>query len=342
MLLSVIDFSVEYRGLEGVNRAVSDVSLDVPRGGIVGLVGESGSGKSTLALAILGVTRARGHITAGRVMFEGRELLGLTDSEWRAYRGARIGLITQNPRGALNPVQRVGEQIADYYQAHKGGSASAATARALELLDLVGINDPVRRMQAFPHELSGGMAQRVLIAMALSCSPDLLIADEPTSALDVTIQAQVLDDIKRSVENIGSALLLITQDLGIVANYCDRVYLMHAGEIAEEAPVESFFEQAAHPATIALLAAQGMHYDHETVRLRGLSVDTRRLPPGCWLERRCPFATSEAGCNTVHPSLALLHTTHRVRCHRANEVPVLARAVAVPNEQVVDDASAHA
>ena len=323
-MLFVRDLSVEYAEVGRTTYAVSSVSLDVPGGSVVGLVGESGSGKSTLALAILGLTRERGRIVAGEVEFDGADLLGLSDGGWRAVRGGQIGLVPQNPRGALDPVERVGTQIEQYYLAHREATTEEARARALELLTLVGINDPERRPPAFPHELSGGMAQRVLIAMALSCSPKLLIADEPTSGLDVTIQAEVLDDMRRSVEAVGSSLLVITQDLGIVANYCDRVYIMHAGEIAEEAPVERFFENATHPATVALLAAQGQHYEHERVRLRGLPVDTRNLPSGCYLHRRCQFADQAAGCYDTRPPLTDVLPEHRVRCHRFEEIPDLA------------------
>ena len=186
-MLSVRDLTVEYTEVGRTNHAVSEVSLEVPGGSVAGLVGESGSGKSTLALAILGLTREGGRIAGGSVEFEDTELLELSDDGWRAVRGGQIGLVPQNPRGALDPVERIGTQIEHYYRAHRDATSGEARARALELLTLVGINDPERRLRAFPHELSGGMAQRVLIAMALSCSPKLLIADEPTSGLDVTI-----------------------------------------------------------------------------------------------------------------------------------------------------------
>jgi len=325
-LLAIENLFVEYPELGRVNCAVRDASLEIEPGEIIGLVGESGSGKSTLALAILGITRGVGRISSGSVVFDGQELLGLSDDEWRRVRGSKIGIVTQNPRGALNPIERIGPQIQNYYRHHRGVTEKEARAKALEQLELVGINDPERRLEAFPHELSGGMAQRVLIALALSCSPQLLIADEPTSGLDVTIQAQVLDDIRRSVEAVGSGLLVITQDLGIVASYCDRVYLMHAGEIAEVAPVHSFFKHSAFPGTIALLAAQGQRFDHERVRLSGLPVDTRALPDGCSLHRRCPFASDEAGCYTVVPALEAVADDHLVRCHRAGEIEGLALA----------------
>ena len=323
-LLDVRDLSVEYAGVGPLNRAVTDVSFEVPAGEVVGIVGESGSGKSTVTLAVLGLTRRGGRITGGSVRFDGEELLGLSEGRWRRIRGERIGLVTQNPRGALSPVQQVGEQIQAAYLAHRDVSRAQARSRALELLDLVGINDPERRLRAFPHELSGGMAQRVLIAMSLTCEPDLLIADEPTSALDVTVQAQLLDDLRRAAAEAGSSLLLVTQDLGIVANYCDRVYLMHAGEVLEQSSTERFFADQANPATAALLAAQRTVISPE-LKLRGFPVDGRRLPDGCRLHPRCPFASEQAGCMTVHPELREVAPGHLTRCHRAEHVSATAR-----------------
>jgi oligopeptide/dipeptide ABC transporter ATP-binding protein len=183
----------------------------------------------------------------------------------------------------------------------------------------VGINDPVRRLEAYPEELSGGMAQRVLIAMALACSPKLLIADEPTSGLDVTVQAQILEDLAGSVAAVGSGLLLVTQDLSVVANYCDHTYYLYAGEVAEHAPTDRFFAQPSHPGAVALLAVQRRD-SWERFRLRSLPVDGRRLPPGCFTHPRCPFARAEDGCMTVHPELRALGPGHEVRCHRAEVV----------------------
>ncbi|MCY4085863.1 MAG: ABC transporter ATP-binding protein [Actinomycetia bacterium] len=338
MLLSVRGLSVEYRQVGSANRTVTGASLEVPAGEVVGLVGESGCGKSTLALAVLGMTRRSGQIVGGSVEFEGQKLFdvsqgsSLTEDEWRAYRGREIGLVVQHPRGAFNPVKRIGEQIDRHYQVHSGASSGEARRRTLELLEQVGINDPQRRVNSFPHELSGGMAQRALIAMALSPSPKLLIADEATTALDVTIQEQILDllDELRRTHKLG--MIVVSHDMGVVANYCDRVYLMNAGEVVEHAPVERFFEEVAHPAAIALLAAQGVGHDHRAVRLRGLPVDTRRVPPGCRLHLRCPFASSDAGCSTVHPELSNFHDGHQVRCHRAADVTALAQAARPPAE----------
>lgn len=325
-LLEVTDLTVQYAGLGAVNCAVNGISFAVRPGEVVGLVGESGSGKSTATLAVLGLTRHGGRITQGSVRFEGDELLTMREKQLRQIRGGRIGLVTQNPRGALSPVQQVGDQIRAAFQAHREASDREARERALELLRMVGINDPERRLQAFPHELSGGMAQRVLIAMALSCEPALVLADEPTSGLDVTVQAQVLDDLRSAAAEAGSSVLLVTQDLGIVANYCDRVYLIHAGEVLEEAVTERFFLEPASPATLALLAAQ-RGLATEDLKLRGFPIDGRRLPDGCWLHPRCPFADAEAGCMDRHPALQEMEPGHLTRCHRARAVHAAGRRV---------------
>jgi oligopeptide/dipeptide ABC transporter ATP-binding protein len=319
MLLRVEGLSVEYGSAGQVARAVNDISLGVDAGEVIALVGESGSGKTTAALATLGLTRPGGTIVGGRVEFDGKSLLDASEKELRTIRGAQIGLITQSPRASLNPVMRVGDQVRAVIQAHTDAGDDAARARVIELLGVVGINDPGRRYAAFPHELSGGMAQRVLIAMALSAGPKLLIADEPTSGLDVTIQAQVLDDLRGAVTTVGSSLVLITQDLGIVANYCDRLYLLHAGEIVELATTVEFFDEPLHPAGAALLATQ-RRTAQDVFALRGLPVDARALPAGCWLQPRCPFAEAEAGCATEHPPLYDVGGSRRSRCHRHQAV----------------------
>ena len=327
VLLDVQNMSIEYRSVGSQNKAVNDVTFSIRKGEVVGIVGESGSGKSSAVLGILGLTRRTGTITSGKVTFEGRELYsasangmqGISDEDWRSVRGSKVGLVTQNPRGALNPVMRLGEQLMTMYQSHREATEEQARARAIELLEIVGINDPVRRLRAFPHELSGGMAQRVLIAMALACSPKLLMADEPTSGLDVTVQAQVLDDLRHAVDEVGSSLLIVTQNLSIVANYCDRVYMMHAGEIVEESPTLRFFEEPAYPASAALLAAQKGIAD-PALQLRGFPVDGRRLPQGCYLSPRCPHAKAEDGCMSVHPGFVEVAPGHLSRCHRTAAV----------------------
>lgn len=245
-LLRVRGLEVSYPVPGGSVRPVAGVDFEIRGREVVGLVGDAGSGKSTVALALLGLARPPGRITAGEVMFEGRDLLKLAEHELRAIRGRDIGVIVQNPRAALNPMLRVGTQIANVYRAHNSATPAEARRQAVEMLRLVGINDPERRVDSFAHELSGGMAQRALIAMALSSRPKLLIADEPTSGLDVTIQAQFLDEMWRTVQETGSAMLLVTQDLGIIANYCDRVLVLHDGRIVEDAAVRDFFADPRH------------------------------------------------------------------------------------------------
>jgi len=246
-ILTVRDLAVGYPVAGRMLCPVKGVSFTLHEREVVGLVGDAGSGKSTTALALLGLARAPGRIMGGSVEFGGRDLLKLPDEQIRAIRGRDIGIIVQNPRAALNPMLRIGRQIGNAYQAHNPASHKAARRQAIEMLRMVGINDPERRVDSFAHELSGGMAQRALIAMALSSKPKLLIADEPTSGLDVTIQAQFLDEMWRSVQASGSAILLVTQELGVIANYCDRVLVLHDGMIVEDAPVRDFFAAPRHP-----------------------------------------------------------------------------------------------
>ncbi len=246
-ILSVHDLRVGYEVPGALVTPVQSVSFDIRPREVVGLIGDAGSGKSTTALALMGLARAPGKILGGKVMFGGQDLLALPDNEIRKIRGRDIGIIVQNPRSALNPMLRVGRQIGYAYQAHNKANATEARAHAIEMLRLVGINDPERRVEALAQELSGGMAQRALIAMALSSHPRLLIADEPTSGLDVTIQAQLLDEMWSTVQKTGSAMLLVTQELGVIANYCDRVLVLHQGRIVEDAPVAQFFSAPQHP-----------------------------------------------------------------------------------------------
>ena len=246
-LLRVQGLSVGYDTPGGLVHPVRALTFSIAAREVVGLVGDAGSGKSTAALALLGLVRAPGRILGGSVTFGGQDLLTLPDADIRAIRGRDIGIIVQNPRAALNPMLKVGRQIGFAFGAHNQASARQTRAQAVELLRMVGINDPERRAGAYAHELSGGMAQRALIAMALSSKPRLLIADEPTSGLDVTIQAQFLDEMWQTVQSTGSAILLVTQELGVIANYCDRVLVLHDGTIVEDAPVRQFFAAPQHP-----------------------------------------------------------------------------------------------
>jgi oligopeptide/dipeptide ABC transporter ATP-binding protein len=316
MLFEARQISVEYTSLGLVNRAVNNVDVDLGRGEVLGVVGESGCGKSTLALALLGLTRPGAKITSGSIKLDDVELLAGSQDMWKSTRGAKIGLVTQNPRASLNPTMRIGRQISTVYQAHTQANAKQARAATIAALQLVGMNDPERRYDAYPHELSGGMAQRALIAMATVTKPTVVIADEPTSRLDVTIQAQILDDLVRAVGEVGSALVLITQDLGVVANYADRVYVLHAGEVVEVADTTSFFDMPTHPTSISLLASE-LGTEDGASKLIGLPVDGRHLPEvGCWLQGRCPYADERSGCLADHPGLSEVGAGHLARCHR--------------------------
>ena len=246
-ILSVQGLRVGYDVPGQLVTPVEDVSFDIRPHEVVGLVGDAGSGKSTTALALMGLARPPGRILGGQVVFEERDLLTRSDAEMRAIRGRDIGIIVQNPRAALNPLLRIGRQIGTAYRAHNAATKAEAHAQAVDMLRLVGINDPERRVEAYAHELSGGMAQRALIAMALASKPRLLIADEPTSGLDVTIQAQFLDEMWHTVQKTGSAMLLVTQELGVIANFCDRVLVLHRGRIVENTPVRRFFVDPQHP-----------------------------------------------------------------------------------------------
>lgn len=274
---------------------VRGVDLAVARGEFVGLVGESGSGKSLTALAILGLVPPPGEVVAGKILLDGRDLGGLAEHEMRAVRGGRIGFVFQEPMAALNPVLSLETQICEAVRAHrKSGArvgAGAARARALELLELLAIPDPVRRLREFPHQLSGGQRQRAMLAIALAAGPELLIADEPTAALDVTLQAQVLELLARLRRELDLAILLITHDLAVVAESCDRVLVMYAGEIVEQASAEQLFAQPAHPYARALLAAipvLGRPAPRgEMPTIPGQVPAADRLPPGCVFEPRC-------------------------------------------------------
>jgi oligopeptide/dipeptide ABC transporter ATP-binding protein len=252
-IVSAEHLNIVYPARHGEVTALKDFSLAIAPGEIVGLIGEGGCGKSTAALAMLGLLRPPARAVAGRVMLGGQDLLRLPHEALRALRGREVGLIVQNPRAALNPMLPIGWQIATVFRAHSDATAEAARQHAVAMLRMVGINDPERRAAAYPHEISGGMAQRVLIAMALSSKPKLLVADEPTSGLDVTIQAQFLDQLWHATRAVGSAVLLVTQDLGIIANYCDRVLVMQAGAVVEEAPAARFFAGPAHDYSRSIL-----------------------------------------------------------------------------------------
>lgn len=277
----------------GIVRAVTDVSLTVGRGEIVGIVGESGCGKSMTAMSIMGlIPSPPAHITEGRILLDGMELRGISNRAFQKIRGLRIAMIFQDPMTYLNPVLTIGTQIDEMLKEHTSLNAAERRARVLELLGRVKIPDPARIAASYPHQLSGGMRQRILIATAISCNPDLIIADEPTTALDVTVQAQVLELLKEIIRDMGSSLILITHDLGVVAETCDRVYVMYAGRIIEEAPVEQLFDTPQHPYTQGLLASI-LRVDRSVDDLFALDGTVPNLinpPSGCAFHDRCAFA----------------------------------------------------
>jgi oligopeptide/dipeptide ABC transporter ATP-binding protein len=331
-LLSVRDLSVSMRGGAGPVPVVQDVALDLPPGGALGLVGESGSGKTTTLRAILRLLPAAARITAGQVMFGGQDLAGASERELRGIRGGQIGVIWQDPLACLDPVMRVGEQIAEAVRAHQPVSKDAARVRALELMRQVELPDVSQTCRRYPHELSGGQRQRVVIATAIAASPRLLLADEPTTALDVTVQDQVLSLLARLREELGLALLLVTHDLAVVAQTCDRVAVMYAGRIAETGPTESVFGAPRHHYTRGLLRA-APSLDSLGVLPRGIpgTPAASAVGAGCAFAPRCPQA--DQVCLTDTPVLSGAGG-HLAACHHPvpRAGPPATRAAAVPPE----------
>ncbi|HET9851346.1 MAG TPA: ABC transporter ATP-binding protein [Candidatus Limnocylindrales bacterium] len=317
-LLDVRGLATSFRTSEGVVRAVTGVDFTVRRGEILGLVGESGCGKSVTSLSIMRLIKPPGRIDSGEVIFDGRDLLRLSDREMREVRGNRISMIFQQPTSALNPVLDIGFQVGEVLETHRGMKRKAARARALELLRMVGIADPERRLKAFPHETSGGMAQRVMIAMALACEPELLIADEPTTALDVTIQAQILDLMRRLQQETGTAIILITHDLGVVAEMADRVAVMYAGEVVEQSDTATLFRDPRHPYTKGLIASIPVlgELRESLAVIPGNVPNLIDLPPACRFVPRCVSRIEESvlHCTELHPSLLPAASNHDVRC----------------------------
>jgi oligopeptide/dipeptide ABC transporter ATP-binding protein len=316
-LLAIKGLRTWFHTRAGIARAVNDVSLRIQPGETVALVGESGCGKSVTAYSILRLISRPGRIEAGEILFKGTNLLKLDDKSIRAIRGNRIAMIFQEPLSAFNPVQTIGTQIVEAIRLHRRTSRHAAERRAVELLAQVGIPSPAERIHEFPHRLSGGMRQRAMIALALSCEPDLLIADEPTTALDVTIQAQILHLLKTLQAENGMGLLLITHDLGVVAETADRATVMYAGRVVEEGPVSTLFTRPAHPYTAGLLAAvsiddlpPGAHLPE----IRGAVPSLLGESAACAFANRCPRATHEAGCFENTPVCAHMTDWHRVAC----------------------------
>jgi oligopeptide/dipeptide ABC transporter ATP-binding protein len=314
-LLSIRGLRVDFETDAGAVPAVRGVDLDVGVGETVALVGESGCGKSVTAMAVMRLITGR--ISAGSIRFQGRELHSLAEAEMRQIRGAQVGMIFQEPMTSLNPVFTIGKQIEEVLVLHQKLAPRSARAQALELLMRVGIPSPERRIAQYPHELSGGMKQRVMIAMAIACRPKLLIADEPTTALDVTIQAQIMDLLRSLKQEFGMAVLLITHDLGVVAHFAERVAVMYAGKIVEQGQVRDIFKRAAHPYTQALLAAlpDPLNPAKRLEAIPGRVPSPRMLPPGCAFCARCKFAFEP--CPSELPELfeiAAGRPGHRAAC----------------------------
>lgn len=304
---------------KGEIKAVDDVSLDVPEGQITGIVGESGCGKSMTARSVLRLLKYPGKCIGGEILFGGRDLTKLTEKEMAKVRGGEISMIFQEPMTSLNPVVRVGKQVEEALRLHRHISAREARAQAVAMLDAVGIAEAEKRARCYPHELSGGMRQRVMIAMAMICKPKLLIADEPTTALDVTVQAQILNLMKRLRDN-GTSILLISHDLGVVAQVCDIVYVMYAGRIVEQAEVCELFDHAAHPYTRGLLGAvSSLGSGAATLEtIPGVVPNLLHLPAGCAFSLRCGECRED--CAAHLPALRECAPGHSVRCHRIGEV----------------------
>ena len=322
-LLEVKDLHTEFRTGAGLVRAVDGISYTVEPGETVAIVGESGSGKSVSALSVLRlIPDPPGRITGGEIRFGGRDILQLSDAEMREVRGGEIGMVFQEPMTSLNPVLTIGRQITENLEQHRGMNPDASHRRAIELLGLVGIADAERRLRQYPHQLSGGMRQRVMIAMALACDPKLIIADEPTTALDVTIQAQILELMKELTRRLNVALIIITHNLGVVARYANRVNVMYAGRLVESGPAADVYHNPRHPYTIALLRSVPRLDRPRQERLdpvEGKPPDLTRLDGGCAFGPRCRFAVDT--CAAAQPPLEPAGVTgHLAACFRSREV----------------------
>ena len=314
MLLSVKNLSTEFPVKKGIVRAVEDVSFDVDQGEILAIVGESGSGKSVTSLSIMGLLAEPGHVAGGSLEFEGKDLATLSEKQYRELRGNDMAMIFQEPMTSLNPVYRVGNQIVEAIRTHEKVSKAEAKDRAVDLLRKVGIPSPEARINDYPHQMSGGMRQRVMIAMALACTPKLLIADEPTPALDVPSQAQILDLLRRLRDDTGMAVLLITHDLGVVSETADRVVVMYCGQVVEEAEVRTLFDHPMHPYTLGLLKSIPRLEDDDSKRLymiKGMVPNPLEMPPGCHFSDRCDSCMDI--CRTKVPELVDVDG-HKVRC----------------------------
>jgi oligopeptide transport system ATP-binding protein len=315
-LLQVKDLRTHFYTEEGLVKAVDGVSYDVQEGETLALVGESGCGKSISALSLLKlIPIPPGRIVSGEVFFEGEDLMKLSEDEIRKIRGNRISMVFQEPMTSLNPVLTIGKQMTEALELHLRLKSDAATARAIQLLEMVGVAEAERRITDYPHQFSGGMRQRVMIAMAMACNPKLLIADEPTTALDVTIQAQVLEVMARLSREFGTAVIIITHNLGVVARYADRVNVMYAGRIIEMSTASAVYADPRHPYTLGLLKSVprlDQVTDEKLVPIEGLPPDLGHLPPGCAFYARCTFRIDK--CREEYPPFALVADNHYAAC----------------------------
>jgi peptide/nickel transport system ATP-binding protein len=316
-LLEVKDLKTSFFTARGEVRAVDGVSFSVAPGKLTGIVGESGSGKTVSVLSIMRLLPASGRVVGGSITLDGSDLLRLSEPEMRAIRGARIAMIFQEPMTSLNPVFTVGSQIGESIRLHQRTTRAETRNRTIEALQMVGIADPERRIRDYPHQMSGGMRQRVMIAMALACNPKLLIADEPTTALDVTVQAQILDLMRALRDETGAAIMLITHDLGVIAELAQDVIVMYAGKVVERAEVAALFADPQHPYTVGLLGSiPKLHADQPRLAtIEGMVPNPLDMPPGCRFNPRCPFAIDK--CRASEPPLAEVKPGHFSACWRA-------------------------
>jgi oligopeptide/dipeptide ABC transporter ATP-binding protein len=330
ILLDVVDLQTQFVTRGGVVRAVDGVSWDVAEGETVALVGESGCGKSVSALSIMRlVAPPAGQIVGGRIMFKGRDLLGLDEEQMRRVRGREIAMIFQEPMTSLNPVLTIGRQLTEGLETHLALSQPAARSRAIELMGMVGIPDPARRLGQYPHQFSGGMRQRMMIAMALACEPSLVLADEPTTALDVTIQAQILELMRSLARRLGVAMLMITHNLGVVARYADRVNVMYAGKIIERGTARELYSNPRHPYTLGLLRSVPRLDEPRRARLdpiEGQPPDLARLPAGCAFAPRCGFRIERCLVD-VPPLRPIGQAGHVSACWEAERVTAMKEPV---------------
>lgn len=317
-LLEVKDLRVSFFTPAGEVKAVGGISYDLNYGEVMGVVGESGSGKSQEAYAIMGLLQSPGKVIGGSITFEGTDVLALSKAEMTQFRGNKVAMIFQNPMTCLNPVYTIGNQLMEALKAHdKTISNEDAKKRAMEMMEMVGINNVEKRMKQYPHEFSGGMRQRVMIAMGLICHPQLLIADEPTTALDVTIQAQILDLMRKMREQYQMSLILITHDLGVIASMCTRIIVMYGGLIVEEGDVRDIFYHTAHPYTKGLLGSVPKADGERLIPIFGTPPDLLDPPKGCPFAARCPYAMKL--CHGYQPELALVGEGHKSACWLHNE-----------------------